>query len=351
MSNEKNTRSILIDTHEPILRLAAGGLLVLSSLAAICSWIFGSDNIEAPLLLAGVSVIALGVILTKAPSAVMLATLIVGYLVVPEDYLLRIAHMVTGSTAKLEDYTRQSEESNPDEFVNALLKAVEPGQSSSLASTRTRLSEALGSEMARRVRREGATTPLRQIVRGDSESLFREFGLTEFFVDDMEFLRSQGLVTFFRREFDTAEPTSLGIQVAEILEEGDFGVLDDSLRLSGSERLDMFQVVPTDRIATLEEISFGDNGPFTFELTRASWHRLNVPVTRRYEINIESFSGDPLAGLYDGHGNLLDQNDDGGSGLDSRLAVRLERGEYLLGIVNLWSEVVEYSIKLHGADN
>ena len=103
----RNTVWTELSKHQDaILRLGVCALLVISALVVIFGWLASLDKLEIPLLFVGVCVITLGMLLAKGAPTVMLATLIVGYVVVPESYLLKLAHMITGPPTPIGEYTK-----------------------------------------------------------------------------------------------------------------------------------------------------------------------------------------------------------------------------------------------------
>ena len=234
--------------QDAILRLAICALLVISALVVLFGWLASLDKLEIPLLFVGVCVITLGMLLVKGAPTVMLATLIVGYVVVPESYLLKLAHMITGPPTPIGEYTRPygeekvaldvgsivervlsewetskseekealrkrvsgtlsgrfaelegqagTERSDVDEVVRQVLRTVQVGRTGDEDVLRNRINLAVDSEIAEFVDQEGASYPLGRIVRGESAELFVEH-------EEVKYYRNR-LCTWLRsREFAT----------------------------------------------------------------------------------------------------------------------------------------------------
>ncbi|PYE84225.1 ABC transporter substrate-binding protein [Pseudoroseicyclus aestuarii] len=64
-----------------------------------------------------------------------------------------------------------------------------------------------------------------------------------------------------------------------------------------------------------------------------SWFSIEVPENSLVMIDaVAGGMGDPVLFLYDDFGRLVEQNDDGGDSLDSRIATEVTRGTYLVGV-------------------
>jgi hypothetical protein len=126
-------------------RASAGNPVAVAQVALVCTltasagavligWMAGGTDasLRVPLLVMGICVIAVGMTLNKGATAITLAVLIVGILVAPREYLLRIAHMVSHSAAPFEQYAKKYEGEeqvaigpNKDQFAKQVLDVLE----------------------------------------------------------------------------------------------------------------------------------------------------------------------------------------------------------------------------------
>jgi WD40 repeat protein/Flp pilus assembly protein TadD len=82
------------------------------------------------------------------------------------------------------------------------------------------------------------------------------------------------------------------------------------------------------------------------------WYRFTVTDSGTYQIDVISESGDPMIDLYgpDDVSELVGMDDDGGGGLNSRLRVRLQPGEYYLDVVELDGERGSFDVTLQRSE-
>ena len=86
--------------------------------------------------------------------------------------------------------------------------------------------------------------------------------------------------------------------------------------------------------ANTDLIEIGVDEPTVIDDPGWNWLMLRTEVLGDYRIRVEAGSAavDPIVVVRDRVGNLLGFDDDGGEGLDSLLAVRLEQGNYSIGV-------------------
>lgn len=339
----------LLERSDSLLQLTIGVLIAVWGIVALLSWMASAD-LRIPLLLLGLCVIALGIALTKNGIAVTIAILIVGYLVVPQDYLIRIAHMVTNPETAVAEYTigyrgepSESDVLGLDNAMNRVAKALE--EQSDDAQTNEQavrdLSDILSKEstalFVRLVRNEDAIFPLQQVVQGDAKQLDEEYGHHDFFREDMRLLQSLQLITFRGDHYGDAEATDFGRQVAAFHEEEmtAFDVPSDPVDLFREER------PPADEMILL---TVGRTYRSVMSSRRASWHRFYVYSDADYVITVSSDDGDPFVGLYGSDGGLLVEDDDGGEGLSSEISRFLQSGWYYVGVVGRRVHDAEYRV-------
>lgn len=342
--------SKISENPDPILRVVICLLLAIWAVATLFAWIFSPGSVEIPLILVGVFVIALGIVLHKGASTIMLATLIVGYIVVPESYLLKIAHMITDPQRPIQEYSTQyGQEGAPaidtSSVTSAALKILASTDSAGdQGEIGNSITSALQKEFARLVKEESADVPLRDIVQGDSLRLFRDFGEFDYYKEDMEFLRSLGLITFAGRDFGNAQATEVGRTVSGLVDTG-----RSEQDLVGDVRsVDALFNDDKPDIQAMSEIREGTNGPFEFAANgRVVWYRLSVQNEETYRVDVvASALDDPLARLYDSNNMLIAEDDDSGERLNSRIEVELVSGQYFLGVLNLYRQESNFSIEI-----
>jgi hypothetical protein len=207
------------------------GVFFVCVVVALAAWLFGSseERLRVPLLLGGLAAIILMVVRRENAAVAFLAVLIVGVLVAPRDYLLRIAHMVARPTASFEDYAKryEGEAADPAAITKIVTERVAEALRQQGVQVDANVRKAIGDvvtdteadRIISRVIREGAEYPLRQIrLGGDAHrELVRSYGSEPHFQEDMAFLRSERLVDFPGTAYDDAKLTSLGEQIARRL--------------------------------------------------------------------------------------------------------------------------------------
>ena len=327
---------ILADVSKT-LQLALLLLLLGAGTTTLIAWVLGvSDTrLKIPLLLVGLAVISLGIVLNKGGASVVLGILIVGILVAPRDYLLRIAHMISRPDAPFEEYARRYEgeraaTASPDELVNRVLTTLEGRGVELNPATRKAIDRVLTQEelsrLASRAVSEEADFPLREIMAGGSRlrSLIRDFGHEEFFREDMEFLRREGLVEFEGTDYASAQATDLGRRVAGFT--GPAGGIEP------------FDVTGFDPGAVQddewEELGVPSRGTFYLDAA-TKWFRFRVQEDATYAIDVRSVEGDPVIALFGPNGFTPRGENDDFDGLNSRLERTLEVGRYFLGVRNI----------------
>ena len=153
--------------------------------------------------------------------------------------------------------------------------------------------------------------------------LFDNVG-NERFRADLEFLRAEGLIRFLYNDWNTIRLTPVGRRVTA--RAGVDVTTTSSALATYSTAPEANSLVLTDGFYTRTHIiGPGDN---VYE-----W---NVPSSAYYTLDIIALGGiDPVLQLYSGMDNgdarqLVHENDDGGNGLNARLAVQLEQGRHFL---------------------
>lgn len=339
---EKRPLDRLIENPLALLQLSCTVLLAGSAAAALIAWIFGAgyESVRIPLLVMGFSVISLIVTLNQGWLGASLGVAIVGILVAPRDYMLRVTHMLSGSDAPFEQYATRYEgegvvgSSRDDHVMEQMLDVLEQAGVVLADSTRRDLSRVISAEEVERVAgavlRDGSDYPLQRVVEGGDalRTLVSENRGEAYFEADMAFLRREGLISFPGLDYLRAVPTDLGRRVA--------GHLERSLPTPPSDQDFESNRPPVNRM-TQVGIDAGPVQAVFPEGRSPVWFRFTVAEEAQLRIDVQSSDGDPLARLY-GPGDFifLAEDDDTGPVLDSRIDELLSPGTYYLGVRNLY---------------
>jgi len=71
---------------------------------------------------------------------------------------------------------------------------------------------------------------------------------------------------------------------------------------------------------------------------------LTVDYTRTISIYVQGYGLDPTVRVFDSYGNQMGYNDDGGSGLDSQLALTLVPGSYVVEVAGFGGSTGGFSV-------
>lgn len=325
-------------------------LFTISSLIAIGHAIVSSFPV-VPLLVAGLCVIVLAVMWTKTVVPAMLAILIVGTVVAPREYLTAIAHMISRTETPIEDYAAliagETAEPRTADVTQDLVKTLEDA---GLVLTREVekevsiiLSERELADVWSRVDRHNATIPLDWVISGEIASQTRRYSSNEFFVEDMNLLRSEGLVSFPGTRFQDAVATEMGRQVAA------FNLRDRVLLADDSSSLALVDEMPVTIPPRGEMLIIGvpsdSRHAFSSDGT-AVWHRFSVQNSGTISIDVRSEESDPVIQLYDRGGSLLASDDDSGEDLGSLITLDLDPGEYFLRVREFYGRLGDYEVEV-----
>jgi hypothetical protein len=328
--------------------LLAAAVLVLVAWSANTS----DQDLRVPLLVLGLAVIGLGMTISKGAAAITLAVLIVGILVAPREYLLRIAHMISHSAAPFEQYAKTYDSeivqgpNTTDQVADRVIgllkqRGVKVEPEVAKAIDRVVTGEELD-RIARKIRAEGADYPLRKIVAGgrDWDSFRREFADNDMFLADMRVLQGEGLVVTTRPDFADAAVTELGRNVLTNALEGR---ALSSMALGSSKAFDN---VPSPATMPIIAVSRPIRRALAVATT-ADWLKFTVPSAGRYVIEVSS-AGDPTIRLLGPNAMVVaHENDDRpGDSTDSLIDATLQPGEYYLGIASLFGDPMQYEVKL-----
>lgn len=327
-------------------------------LVSLIAWSVGSseDRLRVPLLLGGLAAIVLTVVRRENAAVAFLAVLIVGVLVAPRDYLLRIAHMVARPTTSFEDYAKRydGEAADPAAVTKLVTERVAEALKKQGVEVDASVRKAIGDvvtdteaeRIVARVRREGADFPLRQLQRGDTErrSLVRQYGDLPAFHEDMQFLRSERLIEFPGNAYSEATLTSLGEQIARRLDRS--GTLfDPDTKINESRRKPPAE-------SSMEKLAVGQSRSVELRGGAPAWVLFEVSKVAVYTIEAKApDKTDTAITLYRaGEGKELAYDDDGGGGIDPRLEQTLQPGKYFVAVEEIFglgskSSRVQVSVK------
>ena len=130
-------------------------------------------------------------------------------------------------------------------------------------------------------------------------------------------------------------------EILKVKPEGEEGGLDGVLGGWTTLYDDMFPSPPT----ATDLIAIGVDEPAVIADPGWNWFMLRTELRGEYRIRVEAGTADvdPIIVVRDRAGTLLGFDDDGGEGLDSLLAVRLEQGDYSIGVgsASAFSDTVE----------
>lgn len=326
----------------PIFQLGIIIVFLAVSSAVLFGWADGDFTLlSRPLfLLMGLCIIVFVLTLVRTTTAGILSILIVGALVVPESYLIRIAHMIINPSMSIEEYARTYEADaippvDPKELVDRVLAELEGENLQPQVQDRVReiVSETTLDAILSRVRAEGATTPLRWVLEGREEIRRNaaEYEGFELFEDDMNFLRREGLIAFSGEDYGRATPTELGRRVAPLI--------DGARKVSS---FDLGRPLPTE----MDTLVLDEQTDRTFPSGGdVDWLVIDLENEGTFRIAVKSSDGDPELRLYGPDTfELVGEDDDGGGGFNSLLVSELEEGQYYIGVRNLQRRNVAYEL-------
>jgi hypothetical protein len=327
----------------------ATAVFIVCVLLALGAWVAGSseERLRVPLLLSGLSAIVLFVIRRESAAVAFAAILIVGVLVAPRDYLLRIAHMIARPTAAFEDYAKRydGEVADPatvskiitDRVAEALKQQGVEVDASTRRAIGSVVSEAEAERIAEKVRRDGSETPLRRVAEGGESfrTFVREFGSADYFRRDMEHLRAERLVEYPGTDFASAKVTALGEQIVRRLQPLSSSFPSAAARLSSEARppaeTEMTAInVPESRRV---KISGGRPAWFSFDVSQAGKYQIWARTTdKTVDTSLALFSAKTK--------DQIAYDDDGGGGvggLDPKIERTIEPGRYYIRLEELFA--------------
>lgn len=301
------------------------------------------------------------------PFVLAFGIFLIGALIVPSRDIVRFALIAFGSDKDYESFF-QSATSGTDlagrstDVASKIL--TELSQAGFMATLDPAPRKQAIRIVAAEVRKEREITLLEQVgARGaldtlqatasDIEGWVYKYGKKDKFNEDLRYLRSEGLVSFAYDDLDTINITSLGRDVLGRAATGPFRATvpvaargaDRIYDQSTSRQFDC----PTD-ISRLQNVSnelLSSGGRLMKLELETNYIGFVVPETSNYRFDVEvddpeDKTTDPVLMLYnltpDKECIFLSEDDDGGGDLNSRLALRLEPGTYLIGTFTVGNE-------------
>lgn len=105
---------------------------------------------------------------------------------------------------------------------------------------------------------------------------------------------------------------------------------------------------PAPAVVTAAPVSAGQvgNGTISYPSQRVRYP-LSIPYARTVQIYVDGHGLDPTVSVYDGYGNRIGFNDDGGSGLDSQLVLTLAPGQYIVEVAGYGSSTGPFTLTIN----
>jgi len=155
----------------------------------------GEAASKFPLLILGIVSIMLILISVEKTYVSAMAILIIGTVVAQEDFLLKVAHMIKGSSVPVESYLQPGYDSGKSASIEQerlhqeVANEIEKVLGQSLSDPKKQqitdlLSQAHVADVTNRVRTKGATFPLGKYVKGGNElkDFLSSFATKDFFL-------------------------------------------------------------------------------------------------------------------------------------------------------------------------
>jgi hypothetical protein len=300
--------------------------------------------VEVPLVLLGVFSIVIIITRTESAFALGMSVLIIGTVVAGERFLLFGAAVLRGDP-DIVDQTRSVYEDErypdePGEIQNKRLRRVLAEQTDltdeDLDTLVRRLEADLQAQDLRpvveRIRGQGTETVLTALFEGGASwrNFLEQFGQEGYFRSDMQVLRDEGLVSFDADRYGAAALTPLGQRVAQQLVEEEA----EWIRPAGSIALPEAPVPSGPNDATTPRLEIPTTTTIDLVDYQDRWFRLRLDEAG--EIALETRRGDApervdtTLTVYDEAMERIARDDDGGSGLYSRVVLDLEPGTYFV---------------------
>ena len=216
--------SEIVKKPKSFAELVSISLLGFAFLAVFFGWLFNSD-LTTPLILFGVMSITILVLLTSKTLVLIMALLIIGTIVTNEGFLLKVGVLIRGDQSGVQevlaDY-RRGTAGDEEGLAEIVAQAVrEELGTNAPSATVQRIEEIVSTaqyeQIAQRVARQGAFTPLQMLSagEGDWQQFVDDFEDLEVFKEDLAFLRREGLAECKGKGPRSCGITDIGRQVQE----------------------------------------------------------------------------------------------------------------------------------------
>jgi len=224
----------------PAAALSTSSLVMLATAfaATLCAWMFGpSASYKVPLLLFGVAAIILLVLVCQTGIALGVSVLIIGTVVAPEDFLIKIAHIMRSQPGAIEPYLKGYESkpnARPEDVAARIAEKITQGSAGLGEKDKERIENILGEAEKERLTARSPDYPLREIAKGGAarDRLIRDYGDKDFFRRDLEQLQRDHLVICRPSDPTDCAATDLGKEIALRLEQREKRFLDPSSPVS-----------------------------------------------------------------------------------------------------------------------
>jgi hypothetical protein len=347
-----------------ILFVAAIGILLI----IIFYPMFGAPSFETKsaveLLLALAGTVIILALLSRSASAIILVIgfLIIGALVVPTNDLIRFALIATGSEESYRDIVfaparfsgRKSQLDRSEDMARKIYQDLrQDGIVCDLPHTPP---NAVISEIQEILRREEELQAFENVLQrgslelllalADSEDDANDrivylYGQDERFIDNIEFLRQEGMVSFIYDDYNTIEILPSGKALA------------DRVLLSREPTQPEAPTRAARPIPASSQItSLSVDTPAAYPVSGAeSWFTFDITREGIYEISATQDMADPVLTLLEADGQEIASNDDSAGGLNSLISLTLVRGTYYVILEDLRSsmEPITVQVSLRGS--
>ena len=358
----------LVDNPLKSLQIISILAFLVCTLATLFYWIFSEassiNSFQLPLFIIGATLLFMIMTLNSNMISTVLVTLIIGAFIVPTEDLIRFALIATGSDRPMEDLYHRGESgsksSNMIDRQDTRLRLAayfdgldihSPNRRLLLDGTLCFMENEEIRNAAERANIMNVAGLMQKISQADSPAeISNDYSDEANFRQDMEFLRSEGLIDYQYNDYASVSLTYLGGYVNNYLNgDGDYlpsiSVGDvscsESLRLAaGVDFRPSLPPLPSPEAIVDLTMS---NQPITEQISSNQYAYFRIEAGERSRATIQ-VSGidqfDPVAFLLDerrldsnDQGFLVAYNDDApGDGHDSFIQQTLEQGTYIVAV-------------------
>ena len=360
----------LVDSPLKSLQIISILAFLICTLATLFFWIFSEtssiNNFQLPLFIIGATLLFMIMTLNSNMISTVLVTLIIGAFIVPTEDLIRFALIATGSDRPMEDLYHRGESSSKSsnmidrQDTRLRLAAYFDGLDIHPSDRRLLLDGVLcfmeNEEIrnaAQRANIMNVAGLMQKINESDSPAeISNDYSDESTFRQDMEFLRSEGLIDYQYNDYSSVSLTYLGRYVNNYLNGDGAGDYLPNISVGGvtcSESLRSAAGVnfrpslpPLPSPEAIVDLTMS-NQPVTEHISSNQYAYFRIEASERSRATIQ-VSGidqfDPVAFLLDEgklnsneEGVLVAFNDDApGDGQDSFIQQTLNQGTYIVAV-------------------